>query len=161
MSSTNYHLTIESVRGEMKRDSKDHGIEVQRFEFGASVARDGASGAGKQRRQYTDVKFSKLVDKSSPTLQTMLATNAKIKTATLTAHKAAGDNALVFYKIVLTDGYVSSYKILGMDFGDEFGAIPRDEFSINFRKIEVTYVKQNQKGDADGSVMFTDEVNSS
>ena len=161
MSGTNYHLTIESVRGEMKRDQKDHGIEVMTFEFSSSVARDGASGQGKQRRQYTDVKFTKLVDRASPTLQSMLATNSKIKTATLVARKAAGDTALEFYKLVLTDGYISSYKIMGADFQDQWGAIPRDEFSINFRKIEVTYVKQDQKGNADGSVMFADEVNQS
>ena len=161
MSNTNYHLTIESVRGEMKREQKDHGIEVMTFEFGASVARDGASGQGKQRRQYTDVKFTKLVDRSSPTLQSMLATNSKIKTATLVVAKAGGDNPLEYYKVILSDAYIASYKIRGADFQDQWGAIPRDEFSINFRKIEVTYVKQDQKGLPDGSVMFSDEINQS
>jgi type VI secretion system secreted protein Hcp len=158
MSSVDYKLVIESVRGEMKRDGKDDGIEVQSFEFGAEVARDGASGTARQRRRYSDVKFTKLVDRASPTLQSMLATNAKIKKATLSVYKGDGDKRLLYYQLTLSDGYISSYRIVGQDRDDQFGAIPRDEFSINFRKIDVDYTKQNQKGDADGTVSFSDQL---
>ncbi len=158
MAETDFELKIESVKGEMKRNTGD-GIQILRFEFGAEAARDGASGAAKQRRTYTDVKFSKLTDRASPTILSMLATNSKIRTATLTAKKAAGDKRLVFYKVILSDGYISSYKIVGADFEDKFGSLPRDEFTINFRKIQVEYVPQGQGGDRDGGVVFMDEIN--
>jgi len=121
---------------------------------------DGASGSARQRRRYSDIKFHKLVDRASPSIQTMLATNAKIKKATLSVFKGDGDKRLLFYKVTLTDAYISSYKIVGMDFEDKFGALPRDEFTINFRKIDVDYTKQNQKGDADGTVSFSDQLDS-
>lgn len=158
MPNTDYHLLIEGVRGEFKRDGKDEGIEIQRFEFGAQVARDGASGQARQRRRYTDVKFNKVLDRASPTLQTMLATNAKIKKATLSVHKAAGDKRLLYYKVILSDAYVSFYNVVGEDSEDRFGSIPRDEFCINFRKIEVEYTKQSQEGDKDGGVSFSDTL---
>jgi type VI secretion system Hcp family effector len=160
MSSTDYKLVIESVRGEMKRKDTEEGLDIQRFEFSAEVARDGASGSARQRRRYSDVKFFKLVDRASPTIQTMLATNSKIKTATLSCHKGDGRKRLLYYKVTLHDAYISSYKIVGTDFQDEYGAIPRDEFSMNFRKIDIEYTKQNQAGDADGTVSFTDQLDS-
>jgi type VI secretion system secreted protein Hcp len=160
MSSTDYKLIIESVRGEMKREGKDEGLDIQRFEFGAELARDGASGMGRQRRRYSDVKFFKLLDRASPTLQTMLATNAKIRKATLSVYKGAGEKRLLYYQITLSDAYISSYKIVGYDYEDQFGAIPRDEFSINYRKIDVDYTKQNQEGEPDGTVSFSDQLDS-
>ena len=42
---------------------------------------------------------------------------------------------------------------------DEFGAIPREEFCINFRKIDVEYTKQNARGGPDGTVNFSDALN--
>src|SRR4051812_12372437 len=113
MSETDYNLVIESVRGELKRDNNRGGMDILRVEVGAQVARAGAGGQARQRRRYTDVTFHKLVDRSSPTLQTMLATNAKIKTATLNCFKAAGDKRLLYYKVTLMDAYISSYKIVG------------------------------------------------
>jgi type VI secretion system secreted protein Hcp len=160
MASCDYKLVIESVRGEMKREGTHDGIDVQRFEFGAEVARDGASGLARQRRRYSDVKFTKLVDRASPTLQSMLATNTKIRKATLSCYKGDGDKRLLFYQVTLSDAYISAYRIIGEDFRDEFGAIPRDEFSINFRKIDVDYTKQNNKGDADGTISFSDQLDS-
>ena len=160
MSSTDYELVIESVRGEMRRDGADNKIDIQKFEFETHVAREGASGVSRMRRQYTDVTFTKLLDRASPTLQSMLATNSVIKTATLKVYKAAGDQRLLYYKLILSDGYISSYKIVGEHLHDEYGAIPRDEFSINFRKIEVDYTKQAQEGGGSGSVSFTDTLDS-
>lgn len=158
MTATDYKLVIESVRGEMKRDNKDDAIQVLRFEFGADTARDGSSGQARQKRRYTDVKFSKLIDRSSPTLQSMLATNSLIKKAVLSVYKANGNERLLYYQVTLADGYISNYRIVGQELNDEFGAIPRDEFSINFRKITVEYTKQNQQGQPDGTVTFNDQL---
>jgi len=164
MMQTNYQLTIESVRGEMKRDGKTDQIEVRSFEFGVEVARDGASGQASQRRRYTDVTFTKLVDRSSPSIQQLLATNGKIKKATLTVEKAGDKDAdgkpLIYYRLILSDAYISSYKICGEELDDEFGTIPRDEFSINFRKIDVEYTEQHRSGGGAGAVMFSDELDS-
>ena len=92
----------------------------------------------------------------------MLATNGKIKKATLTVEKAGDKDAdgkpLIYYRLILSDAYISSYKICGEELDDEFGTIPRDEFSINFRKIDVEYTEQHRSGGGAGAVMFSDEL---
>jgi len=158
MATTDYHLIIESIRGETKRPTGDDGMDILRFELAADVVRDGMTGQAQGRRRYTDMKFHKILDKASPTIMQMLAQNAKIRKATLTCRKTGG-HALEYYKIVLSDAYIASYKVVGADFKDEFGAIPREEFTINYRKIDVEYTKQNDKGGADGTVNFSDSLN--
>ena len=158
MATTDYHLVIESVRGETKRPTGDNGLDILRFEYAVDVARDAASGTASGRRRYSDVKFQKIIDQSSPTILQMLAQNRKIGKATLTCRKSGGQ-ALDYYKVVLSDGYISSYKVVGASMTDEFGAIPREEFCINFRKIDVEYTKQNAKGGPDGTVNFSDALN--
>jgi type VI secretion system secreted protein Hcp len=158
MASTNYILKIESIRGETKRGGKDDLIEVLSFEYGMSAGHFQGEGNAK-RRNYTNVRFTKLIDRSSLTIQQMLATNAKIRQATLTLSKAGGD-PLTFYKVVLKDAFIVSYKIRGEDLPDEFRSFPREEFEISFRRIEVEYEEQDQQGLRAGSVSFTDDIGS-
>lgn len=158
MASTNYILKIESIRGETKRDGKDDLIEVLSFEYGISAGHFQGEGSSK-RRKYTNIRFRKLVDRSSVVIQQMLATNSKIRQATLTLSKAGGDE-LIFYKVVLKDAYIVSYKVHGEDFSDEFRALPKDEFEISFRRIEIEYEQQNNRGLKEGHVSFIDDIGS-
>ncbi len=158
MASTNYILKIESIRGETKRDGKDDLIEVLSFEYGISAGHFQGEGSSK-RRKYTNIRFRKLVDRSSVVIQQMLATNSKIRQATLTLSKAGGDE-FIFYKVVLKDAYIVSYKIHGEDFPDEFRALPKDEFEISFRRIEIEYEQQNKRGLKEGHVSFMDDIGS-
>jgi len=158
MASTNYILKIESVRGETRRDGKDDLIEVLSFEYGIAAGHFQGEGSSK-RRKYTNVLFRKLVDRSSVTIQQMLATNSKIRQATLTLSKAGGDE-LIFYKVVLKDAYIVSYKVHGEDFPDEFRAFPKDEFEMSFRRIEIEYEEQSEQGQKAGHVSFTDDIGS-
>jgi type VI secretion system secreted protein Hcp len=158
MASTNYILKIESIRGETKRDGKDDLIEVLSFEYGISAGHFQGEGSSK-RRKYTNIRFRKLVDRSSVVIQQMLATNSKIRQATLTLSKAGGDE-LIFYKVVLKDAYIVSYKVHGEDFPDEFRALPKDEFEISFRRIEIEYEQQNNRGLKEGHVSFMDDIGS-
>jgi type VI secretion system secreted protein Hcp len=156
---TNYILKIESVRGETKREGKDDLIEVLSFEYGISAGHFQGEGSSK-RRKYTNVRFRKLVDRSSVVIQQMLATNSKIRQATLTLSKAGGEEELIFYKVVLKDAYIVSYKVHGEDIYDEFRAFPKDEFEISFRRIEIEYEEQNNKGLKAGHVSFMDDIGS-
>ncbi len=156
MASSNYILKIESIRGETRRNGKDDLIEVLSFEYGVSAGHFQGEATSK-RRNYTNVRFTKLIDRSSVGILQMLATNSKIRQATLSLSKAGGDE-LIFYKIVLKDAYIVSYKIRGEDLPDEFRSMPRDEFEISFRRIEVEYEEQDEKGLKGGLVSFTDDI---
>jgi type VI secretion system secreted protein Hcp len=161
MSKTDYRLTIDSVRGELKRPTtQPEAIEVLSFEFSADAPHDAATGQATGRRRYSDVTFTKLVDKSSPMLQTMLAQHSNIRKATLTCFKAGDHGELLkFYEVSWSDAFISSYRVRGQFLPDEFAALPRDEFTINFRKIEVKYTVQASLGGSAGDTMFTDELN--
>ena len=161
MAQTDYRLVIDSVRGELKRTGQQNeGIDIHSFEYSTDAPHDAATGQATGRRRYSDVTFTKLLDKASPMLQLMLAQHSKIRKATLTCCKA-GDHGemLKYYEVIWTDAYISSYRVRGEDAGDEFGAIPRDEFTMNFRKIEVNYTLQTSKGSSAGSTSFADELN--
>ena len=158
MASTNFTLEIESVRGETTRHGKEDIIEVQSFEYGISTGHFQGEGNAK-RRNYTNVRFTKLIDRSSVGIQQMLATNSKIRQATLRLSKAGGDE-LIFYKVILKDAYIVSYKLHGEDLPDKFRSFPREEFEISFRRIEVEYEEQNEKGLKAGQVSFADDIGS-
>ncbi|MGH6811166.1 MAG: type VI secretion system tube protein Hcp [Methylocella sp.] len=158
MASTNFTLEIESVRGETRRHGKEDIIEVLSFEYGVSTGHFQGEGNSK-RRNYTNVRFAKLIDRSSVGIQQMLATNSKIRQATLRVSKAGGDE-LIFYKVILKDAYIVSYRLHGEDLPDEFRAMPREEFEISFRRIEVEYEEQNEKGLKAGQVSFADDIGS-
>ncbi|MCL2385296.1 MAG: type VI secretion system tube protein Hcp [Alphaproteobacteria bacterium] len=155
MQSTNYILKIESIRGETRRDGKDDLIEVLSFEYGISAGH--FEGRQTKRRNYTNIKFSKIVDRSTAAIQQMLVSNSNIRQATLTLSKAGGDQ-LVYYTLILKDAYIVSYKVHGEDFPDDYRALPREEFEISFRQIEVDYEVQNQKGLKGGAVSFRDDI---
>ena len=162
MSKTDYHLTIDSVRGELKRNAQAESIEIISFEYNADSPHDAGSHEPSGRRRYSDVTFTKLLDRSSPILQTMLSQHSKIKKATLTCFKA-GDHGemLKYYEVSWSDAFVSSYRVRGEKLTDEFGSLPREEFSINFRKIEVTYILQASHGGSAGGTVFIDEFDAS
>jgi type VI secretion system secreted protein Hcp len=157
MGTTNYTLQIESVRGETKRNGKTDLIEVLGFEYGVSAGHFQGE-TGHRRRSYTNVRFTKLTDRSSVTIQQMLAQNSKIRQATLSLTKSGGDEPLVYYKVVLKDGFFTSFKIRGEDAADEYASMPREEFEISFRRIEIEYEEQSETGVKGGSVSFADDI---
>ncbi len=157
MTSTNYVLQVESVRGETRRNGKDDLIEILAFEYGISAGHFQGE-PGHKRRTYTNVRFKKLIDRASVTIQQMLAQNSNIRQATLTLSKSGGTEPLVFFKLVLKDGYFTSYKVRGEESADEYASMPREEFEISFGRIEIEYAEQNEKGLKGGSVNFADDI---
>jgi type VI secretion system secreted protein Hcp len=158
MASSDYILKIESVRGETKRaNSEDESIQVMTFELGMSSSH--FEGPGPKHRRYTNLRFTKLLDRSSTALQQMLATNSKIRQATLTVRKAGGEQ-IIYYTIILKDAFIVSYKIRGEELPDEFRSLPRDEFEISFSKIEIEYSDQTQKGFKGSTSTFRDDIRS-
>jgi type VI secretion system secreted protein Hcp len=75
------------------------------------------------------------------------ATGEHIKEATLTVRKAGGEQQ-EFYKITLEDVMISSYQAGGS--GNQ--ALPVDQFSLNFAKIDFEYKPQKEDGSLDAGV---------
>lgn len=145
-----YFLKMDGIQGE-SQDAKHKGeIEIESFSWGLSqtgtLAFGGGAGAGKV--QFQDFHFTTRVSKASPSLMLGCATGQHIKEGTLIARKAGGDQ-VEFIKITLSDILVSSYQSGGSS-GSE--ALPTDQFSLNFAKVDFAYYPQRPDGTVDLAV---------
>lgn len=142
MASSDFLLKIDTITGESKRG--DGMIDIESFSWGVSnsgsMHSQGGGGAGKA--SFSDISFSKHVDKSSPALALASATGKHIPKAVLTLRKAGGDQK-DYYIVTLEDVLVSSYQASGSGGMD---VLPMDSFALNFAKIKWEYKVQDGKG---------------
>jgi type VI secretion system secreted protein Hcp len=139
-----YFLKIEGIDGESKDDKHKGTIDLQSWSWGEtqSGAHSGGGGGGAGKVSMQDFHFVMSHNKASPKLMLACATGQHIPKATLTCRKAGGKQE-EFLKITFQDLLVSSYQTGGSAHGD---AVPSDQISINFSKIEFEYKEQNEKG---------------
>ncbi|MGH2721942.1 MAG: Hcp family type VI secretion system effector [Actinomycetota bacterium] len=148
MAQVDYFLKIDGIKGE-SRDAKHAGeIEIESFSWGLSNSGTAhvGGGAGAGKAAFQDFSFLTPISSASPRLMVSCATGQHLKQAVLTARKAGGGQT-EYYTIKLTEVLVSSYQQSGE--GGE--APPIDSFSLNFAKIEVSYLEQDAKGGVVGS----------
>jgi type VI secretion system secreted protein Hcp len=150
MAIVDYFLKMDGVEGE-STDSKHKGwIEVESWSWSEAQmgthSSGGGGGAGKVKMR--DLAIVSKTDKSSPKLFQACATGQHIKTGTLSCRKAGGTQQ-EYLKITLSDVLVSSWSHSADSTG---GALPTDQFSINFAKIEFEYKEQKADGSTGGTV---------
>lgn len=138
------HIKIDGIKGESKTQGYVDQIDVLSWSWGASqtgsFAFGGGGGAGKVSMQ--DLHFIKRYDKASPMLFLAAARGNHIKDAVLTLKKAGGNAVVEYLNIKLEDLLISSVQWSGSD-NNEF---PTETVAINFAKISITYVEQDNKG---------------
>ena len=143
-------LSIEGIKGESTDDKHKDEIEILSYSWGATqsgtMATGGGAGAGKV--QFQDLHFTSSVSKASPLLFLGCATGEHIKEATITVRKAGGQQQ-DYLIIKLNDVLVSSYQAGGSSGSD---AVPTDQISMNYAKIEFTYKPQKADGTLAGDV---------
>jgi type VI secretion system secreted protein Hcp len=152
MATTDFLLEIEGIKGE-SADHKHAGtIEVESFSWGesnqGSMAAGGGGGAGKV--VFQDLHLTSRVNKASPLLAKACASGQHIKKAILFVRKSGGDQQ-DYYKLTLEDILVSSYQSGGSSGAN---ALPTDQYSLNFAKIEFAYAPQKEDGKLEGPVVF-------
>ena len=150
---TDYYLKLDGIEGESKDEKHGKQIEIDSFSWGVSnpgtAGRGG--GAGSVKADFSDVSFTKQVDKASPKLVAAAASGDHIKEAVLTCRKAGGKAGQVAYlKVTMNDVMVSSYQTGGASGGGN--SIPVDTFSLNWTKIKYEYMPQKEDGTLEGGV---------
>ncbi len=145
-----YFLKLDGIDGESP-DSKHKGdIEIMSFSWGASQtgshSAGGGGGAGKVSVQ--DFHFVMGLNKASPKLFLACATGEHIKKAVLILRKAGTDQQ-EYLKVTMSDLLVSSYQTGGSSGG---GAVPTDQISLNFAKVEFEYKEQKPDGSLGGAI---------
>jgi type VI secretion system Hcp family effector len=141
-------LKIDGIDGECTMENYEDQIEVYSFSTGfsqpTSALRSSEGGGTVARPHCSDVSFSKRYDKSSPALCQALWEGKTIKSAVLTLCRSDKDALLAYLTVTLSNVVISSYNMSGG------GDLPGETFSLNYSKVEVTYLKQKQGGGNEG-----------
>lgn len=139
-------LKIEGVPGESSDDKHTDWIEVLSFSVGVDQPSSGAasSGGGRsaERANFQDFSIVKALDKASPKLALACADGTHIKEVKLELCRASGDKQK-YMEYLLNDVIVSSARPGGSAQGGE--ALPLEEVSFNYGKIEWTYTETDHK----------------
>jgi type VI secretion system secreted protein Hcp len=144
---SDYLLKLDGIKGESTDAKHKDEIEIESFSWGCTnpgtFAAGGGGGAGKV--SFQDLHFTSRASVASPNLMAACAVGQHIKSAILTVRKA-GTEQQEYYIVKLSDTLVSSYQSGGSEGSN---ALPVDQFSLNFAKIEFEYKSQKS---ADGTL---------
>ena len=144
-----YFLKIDGIPGESQDDKHKNEIDVLSWSWGeaqtGTMSAGGGGGAGKVDMQ--DFHFVMHVNKATPKLILACAGGDHIKKAVLTCRKA-GKTQQEFLIYTFSDVLISSYNT-GGSLGD---AIPNEQVSLNYTKMEVEYKAQKPDGSLDGGI---------
>ena len=151
MAAVDYFLKIAGIDGESTDDAHKGEIDVESWSWGESSTGgdDSHTGGGARAGRVTmnDFSFVMKLSKASPKLFLACVQGEHIKSAWLTAHRAAGKASDYFLKWSFADLLISSYQT-----GASAGEIPLDQVSFNFSKIEVEYKPQKPDGSLDTGI---------
>lgn len=140
-------LKISGVPGESTDDKHKEWIEVLSYHWGIdqpttqSASSHGSLSA--ERANFNPFMVVKALDKASPKLALACASGEHFPDATLELCRAGGDKQ-PYMEYKLTDVIVSSYRPGGSSGGGE--AIPLEEISLNYGKIEWKYTQTKVAG---------------
>lgn len=137
------YLKIEGIAGESKDSEHEGEIDIISWAWGmsqsGSMHRGGGGGSGKV--SFQDVTFTHYVDKATGNLMLYCANGKHIPEAVLVVRKA-GETALEYFKITMTDCIITTVSSGGSDDQDKL----KEDFSINFAKVKVEYQEQASDG---------------
>jgi len=140
---TDMFLKIDDIDGESV-DSKHKGwIDVQSWSWGMSHpgTSHSGTGSGSGRVSVQDLSIVKYIDKATPNLTKLCCKGKHFQLATLEVRKAGGD-PLVYVKLLLHDGIVSSVSTAGGTGDDRL----TETITLNFARFKYDYTPQDAKG---------------
>jgi len=142
-------LTLDGVKGESKDQAHTQDIDILSWSWGmensGSAHEGGGAGSGKVTVQ--DVNITKYIDSSSPKIMLSCCDGAHFATAMITVRKA-GEHPVEYLKIKMQELLITSVSSGGSGGDDRL----TENIGLNFAKVTVEYVPQNDKG-APGKMM--------
>lgn len=150
-------LKLEGVPGESTREGFEEQIEVESLNFGVNNPTSSGPGAGRGagKASISPISISKQVDKASPKLFDACTHGKHFPTAEITFHRSGGDEAVDYLVYKLEKVYVSDYQINGTSGMEDR---PREQISLDFGKVEVTYTPQTETGAKGGPVVAAYDI---
>jgi len=142
------------IKGESQDQQHAKEIDVVSWSWGMESQSSLGGGVAKGKANVRDLKIVKRVDSASTPLMSALRSNEMITKAVLTQRKA-GKTQLEFLKVTIEQGRVTSLTIETGKQEDPTALYEHVTFSFN--KITVEYTPQGKDGQAQGSMMYTDQ----
>ena len=137
-----WFLKIDGIEGESTNDAHKDEIDVESWSWG--VVQSGASGSGggvgAGKAVFQDMHFVARISKASPKLFLACATDSHHKVATLSGSRTGGKTVdFLEYKL-------SDVQITSVQHSDSEAGAPMEQFSLQYRKFEISYSPQKSSG---------------
>src|SRR3974390_2824474 len=121
MADTYFFLKLDGIDGECQ--DKDHNGEIDVLSFVDGISNagsyDAGTGGNTGQAYYSDLTFSKYMDKSSSTLRQYCGLGTSIDKATLSCNKQAGDKKVEYYKVTMHNVVITSVNSSGSGGGSD------------------------------------------
>jgi type VI secretion system secreted protein Hcp len=109
------------------------------------------AGSGSGKASLTAFNITKKTDMSSPQLFQACCLGKHFPSATVTLHKAAGENPIDYLKLEFTDVFVTDMQWAGTSgMGDD---VPEEHVAFTFGKVSMTYNTQKPDGSKDQAIV--------
>ncbi len=129
------------VKGESGDDKHPEWIEIESFSSGIVQPATTAAGLGGSKPEgrsiHSDIVVTKTLDSSSPKLALACAMGKRVDEATFEFCRATGKEHVTYLKIVVKNGFISSYTASGS------GQYPSESLAIAFTEIEWEFKQLN------------------
>jgi type VI secretion system secreted protein Hcp len=136
------YMKLGDIKGEATDSDHKDWIIIDSFSWGLSQTGSTTTGGGTGKVSMQDLSFTKKVDKSSPLLMLRCAKGERLPEGLVSYTKQTERGPVVFLKLRFSDLLISGYKFHGNS-----DALPTDQLSLNFTKIEMTYIPVDAKGE--------------
>ena len=148
---TDMFLKLGDIKGESKDQQHREEIEIKSIQWGMSQSGSmhTGSGGGAGKVAISNLSFRKFMDKSSPNLMAACSSGKHYPEARLTIRKAGGASPVEYLLITLKEVMVASYAT-GAEQSED---VLREDVSLNFAKVEVSYQPQTADGGKDGGAI--------
>jgi type VI secretion system secreted protein Hcp len=140
-------LYIEGQKGHLKGEckDKDHAewIDIMSFSYSVTQSQSVDTGGGLSagKAQLGDFTFTQKYHKGSPALWGICASGEHLKKVEFNARKSAGDNQMMYLKVVFTDCIITNISTSG---GSD-NEIPDETVGIAYTEVEFSYQEQDEK----------------
>jgi type VI secretion system secreted protein Hcp len=148
-------LELEGVKGESVDKVHKGKIDILAWSWGLSNTgtMHHGSGGGAGKAAFQDISITKYIDVASPDLMLYCANGKHFTKGKLIVRKA-GETPLEYLVIELEKVMVSAYSTGGSG-GEERLT---ENVTLNFAKVKVEYVMQNEKGGKGNSSVFSWDI---
>ncbi len=139
-----WFLKLDGISGESTDSAHKGEIDIDSWSFGVSHSgtTSGGGGGGAGKASFEDFHFVSRISKASPALFLACASGSHIKEALLSGVRNSGiGKGTDFLKYKLRDVIVT-----GVVHSDAADAVPTEQFSLNFSKVEMSYTPQSASG---------------